>query len=362
MFLNNNVKRLGVAAQKFCVAYNMIAVPMHLSLKIIMLDRSLEDAALTQREFYCTICCIALFLRYFRAISRFVFAYSFRPPYESLCMIKLFIYCLAASLLLANPQMVWAGKAELRSAASTSKSAKAVASKKKANRKRLARSVKRRGYSSVGHRSGLHRVDDPLNLRSSVALVVDQDTDEILIEKNSEAVLPIASITKLMTALVTMEAGLDLNEELTVTRADRTVDRIRSRLRPGIRLTRAEALHLALMSSENHAAHLLGRTYPGGMSNFVEAMNAKARLLGMDDTHFADPTGLSAKNRSSPQDLVRLVKAAHRQPLMREYSTSTSYQLDTGKRVIRYGNTNRLTSNPQWDIGLQKTGYISAAG
>lgn len=285
-------------------------------------------------------------------------------------MIKFFFYCVAVSLMLVSPETVWAGKDEQRSAASSSTAvSKSASAKKRVSKRRAAKSAKRkrararhRGYSSVGHRSGLHRVDDPLNLRSSVALVVDQDTDEVLIEKNSEAVLPIASITKLMTALVTVESGLSLDEELTVSRADRTVDRIRSRLRPGIRLTRAEALRLALMSSENHAAHLLGRTYPGGMSNFVEAMNAKAQLLGMADTHFSDPTGLSASNRSSPQDLVRLVKAAHHQPLMREYSTTTSYQLDTGKRVIRYGNTNRLTSNPKWDIGLQKTGYISAAG
>lgn len=215
---------------------------------------------------------------------------------------------------------------------------------------------------SEAQKSGLHRTADPLDLRSSAALVVDQDTDEVLVEKNAAAVLPIASITKLMTALVTLEADLPLDEELTVTRADRTIDRMQSRLQPGVKLTRAEALHLALMSSENHAAQLLGRSYPGGIDAFVEAMNAKAQMLGMFDTHFADPTGLAPLNRSSPQDLVRLVKVAHDVALIRDYSTSAGYKLAIGKRTVQYGNTNRLTANADWQIGLQKTGYISAAG
>jgi D-alanyl-D-alanine endopeptidase (penicillin-binding protein 7) len=195
-----------------------------------------------------------------------------------------------------------------------------------------------------------------------VALVVDQDTDEVLFEKNPHAVLPIASITKLMTALVTLDAGLDLDEVLVVARADRTVDRVHSRLVPGVRLTRGQAMHLALMSSENHAAQLLGRTYPGGIPAFVEAMNAKAQLLGMQESHFADPTGLSADNRSSPSDLVRLVKAAYEYDEIREFSVSTELALSVGKRVVRYGSTNRLVANPEWEIGLQKTGFISAAG
>ena len=184
----------------------------------------------------------------------------------------------------------------------------------------------------------------------------------MLFEKNPHAVLPIASITKLMTALITVEADLELSETLEVVRSDVTVDRIRSRLNPGVKLTRAQALHLALMSSENHAAQLLGRTYPGGVEAAVEAMNARAQLLGMHDTHFADPTGLSSDNRSSPADLVKLVNAAYQYPLLREYSTSTERELPIGRRVVRYGSTNGLTSSPDWDIGLQKTGYISAAG
>ncbi len=215
---------------------------------------------------------------------------------------------------------------------------------------------------SEGHLAGLHRGDDPLDLRSSVALVVDQDTNEVLFAKNEDAVLPIASITKLMTALVTVEANLPLDEEFKVTREEMVRAGIRSRLSPGIEMTRGTALHLALMSSENRAAQLLGRTYPGGLTRFVEAMNAKARLLGMDDSHFADPTGLSSLNRSSASDLVRLVKAAYEHDVIREYSVSGELDLAVGKRTVSYRNTNRLTDNPEWDIGLQKTGYISAAG
>jgi D-alanyl-D-alanine endopeptidase (penicillin-binding protein 7) len=215
---------------------------------------------------------------------------------------------------------------------------------------------------SEGHLAGLHRGDDPLDLRSSVALVVDQDTNEVLFEKNKNAILPIASVTKLMTALVTVEANLPLEEELQVSQDELVRARMRSNLRPGLEMTRGTALHLALMSSENRAAQLLGRTYPGGVTRFVEAMNAKARLLGMNDSHFADPTGLSPENRSSASDLVRLVKAAYEHDIIRQYSVSDELALLVGKRTVNYRNTNRLTGNPEWDIGLQKTGYISAAG
>jgi len=200
-------------------------------------------------------------------------------------------------------------------------------------------------------------------IKSEFALVVDQDTNEVLIQKNPDEVSSIASITKLMTAMITLDAGLALDEQLQMQREDRTsVGWTGSWLRPGVRLTRAQALHLALMSSENHAAQLLGRTYPGGIQAAVEAMNAKARELGMYDTNFADPTGLSADNRSSPNDLVRMVKAAYAYPQIREFSVSTEYDLPMGKHVVRYQNTNRLTSHADWQIGLQKTGYINAAG
>jgi len=239
--------------------------------------------------------------------------------------------------------------------ATTGKTAKTTATRSRA-------AVAAPARPSEGQMAGLHRTDDPLDLKSSVALVVNQDTNEVLFQKNPHAVLPIASITKLMTALITVDAGLDLDDTLEVERSDRTIDRVRSWLNPGVKLTRGQALHLALMSSENHAAHLLGRTYPGGVEAAVQAMNAKAQLLGMHDTNFADPTGLSAENRSSPRDLVKLVNAAYQYPVLREYSTSSELELPIGKRVVRYGSTNGLTSNPEWDIGLQKTGYISAAG
>lgn len=224
--------------------------------------------------------------------------------------------------------------------------------------------VKHGVVKRLARKASANRAEDglPVPLRSQVALVVDQDTDEVLLQKNPSAVAPIASITKLMTALVTIEADLPLDEELVITREDRTVDRVRSWLRPGVKLTRAQALQLALMASENHAAQLLGRTYPGGLEAFTEAMNAKAQMLGMHDSHFVDPTGLSPENRSSPADLVRLVKAAYEYPLLRDYSTRNGMTLPLGRRVVRYNNTNRLVNSSSWEIGLQKTGYIAAAG
>lgn len=216
---------------------------------------------------------------------------------------------------------------------------------------------------SYGHLAGLQKTEDALDLKSSVALVVDQETDEVLFSKNPDAVLPIASITKLMTALVVTEANLPADEVLTVTQAD--VDATagsRSRLKVGTQLPRGEMLHLALMASENRAAHVLGRTYPGGPSHFVEMMNAKAQTLGMSDTRYVEPTGLSSSNQSSAQDLARLVRAAYEHPVLRELSTSQQALVPVGRRQVQFNNTNGLVRNPEWEIGLQKTGYISAAG
>ncbi len=216
---------------------------------------------------------------------------------------------------------------------------------------------------SMGELAGLRSTHDTLELRSSVALVVDQDTNEVLFSKNSQAVLPIASITKLMTAVVVTDAGLSLDEVLTVTQDDVDTEKgSRSRLVVGTQLTREEMLHLALMSSENRAAHALGRNYPGGLAAFVAAMNAKAQWLGMTDTRYVEPTGLSSQNQSSAHDLATLVKLAHTHPLIRELSTSPEYQVDVGHRQLQFRNTNGLVSNPSWEIGLQKTGYISEAG
>ena len=216
---------------------------------------------------------------------------------------------------------------------------------------------------SYGQVFGLHEAEDPLALKSSVALVLDQDTNEVLLAKNPNAVLPIASITKLMTALVVTEARQPLGETLLITQDDVDTEKHSgSRLRVGTTLTRGEMLHLALMASENRAANALGRHYPGGLAVFVDAMNRKARALGMLDTRYVEPTGLSSSNQSSARDLALLVKAAYQVPLLRELSTSQEYGLAVGDRELTFRNTNGLIRNPEWEIGLQKTGYISEAG
>jgi len=216
---------------------------------------------------------------------------------------------------------------------------------------------------SFGQLYGLHRTDDPLDLKSSVALVIDQETDQVLLSKNPHAVLPIASITKLMTGLVVTEAHQSLDEVLTITQDDVDTEKgSSSRLLVGTQLTRGEMLHLALMSSENRAANALGRHYPGGLPAFVQAMNAKAQLLGMHDTRYVEPTGLSSNNQSSARDLAVLVKAAYQHPILRELTTSTDASVAVGRRQLQFHTTNGLVRNPSWEIGLQKTGYISEAG
>jgi serine-type D-Ala-D-Ala endopeptidase (penicillin-binding protein 7) len=216
---------------------------------------------------------------------------------------------------------------------------------------------------STGHLLGLHDDDDALDLKSSVALVIDQETDEVLFSKNPQAVLPIASITKLMTSLVVSEANQSMDEVLTITQDDIDTEKgSRSRLAVGTQLTRGEMMHLALMSSENRAANALGRHYPGGLDAFVAAMNRKAAALGMRDTHYVEPTGLSSKNQSSARDLALLVKEAYQVPLLRELSTSQETKVAVGKRLMQFRTTNGLVRNPSWEIGLQKTGYISEAG
>ena len=217
--------------------------------------------------------------------------------------------------------------------------------------------------ASFGQLYGLHQTQDPLELKSSVALVMDQDTNEVMLSKNPEAVLPIASLTKLMTAVVIVEAHLPLDDSITITNDDVDTEKnSSSRLAVGSSLSRGELLHLALMSSENRAAHALGRTYPGGMTAFVSAMNAKARLLGMHDTRYVDPTGLNSGNQATARDLAMLVKAAYQQPLIRELSVSPEHAVRLGNRQLQFRNTNSLVRSPSWDIGLQKTGYIVEAG
>ncbi|WP_431276835.1 serine hydrolase [Variovorax ureilyticus] len=216
---------------------------------------------------------------------------------------------------------------------------------------------------SFGQLAGLHQTPDALDLKSSVALVIDQDTHEVLLSKNDHAVLPIASLTKLMTGLLISEAQLPSDELITITQDDvDTEKRSGSRLSVGTTLPRGELLHLALMSSENRAAHALGRTYPGGLETFVSVMNAKAKMLGMKDTRYVEPTGLSSRNQSSAQDLALLVNAASADATVRQLSTSPEYQVEVGNRVLQFNTTNRLVKNPDWDIGVQKTGYITEAG
>jgi len=200
-------------------------------------------------------------------------------------------------------------------------------------------------------------------LGSNAFLVVNQRNGEILLERNSTSVLPIASITKLMTAMVVLDARQRLSEELVVSPED--IDTLKgtgSRLAMGTRLTREEMLRLALMSSENRAASALGRYYPGGRAAFINAMNAKAKLLGMWNTRFHDSTGLNPANVSSPRDLAKLVSASAAYPLIRQFSTTHEHYVPVAGRMQRFGNTNGLVKSPEWQIGVSKTGYISEAG
>lgn len=216
---------------------------------------------------------------------------------------------------------------------------------------------------TAGDLAGLHQAHDPLDLKSNVALVLDQSSSQVLFEKNSKVSLPIASLTKLMTSLIVVEAKQDMDEVLEITTDD--IDREKntgSRLAIGTQLSRASLLHLALMSSENRAASALGRNYPGGLPAFVAAMNAKAKALGMRDTHYVDSSGLSSRNVASAHDLVKLVSAVQKYPILGQYSTVPESVVDANGRALQYRNTNQLVRNPAWEIGLQKTGYIAEAG
>jgi serine-type D-Ala-D-Ala endopeptidase (penicillin-binding protein 7) len=215
---------------------------------------------------------------------------------------------------------------------------------------------------------GLDAGDDAdLDLRSAAALVIDQEAGKLLYAKNTDAVMPIASITKLMTAIVVLESGAPLDDRITVTMQD--VDRLKgtsSRLRVGLTLSRKEMLRLALMASENRAASALARSHPGGTSAFVDAMNRKAKQLGMRDTRFVDATGLNPNNVSTALDLAMLVNAGYQHSLIRDYTTTESVRLAfNGKRrarAVSFQNSNALVRSGQWEIGLSKTGYISEAG
>lgn len=289
-----------------------------------------------------------------------------------ICMVSMFV-----SLALVPLSASHAAPSKTRVAKTFVAKTHAVKSKKvvvKAKRRVVAASPRKKASSrapvrvvaaklSFGQMAGLHTASDFLNLRSSVALIVDQQTNEVLYSKNDNAVLPIASLTKLMTGLVISEARLPMDEVIRITSEDVDTEKFsRSRLSVGSTLTRGELMHLALMSSENRAAHALARTAPGGLPVFVAQMNVKARVLGMAHTVYVEPTGLSSNNRSTAHDLVKLVNVAYRHPLLRNLTTSHGYEVEVGNRMLQFNNTNRLVKNPTWDIGLQKTGYISEAG
>lgn len=219
------------------------------------------------------------------------------------------------------------------------------------------------GYNSMGTRLGLRSELADLSLNSSAVMVMDQASGEVLLEKNADAALPIASITKVMTAMVVLDAGQPLEESIVIAREDTQLEKYSaSRLKVGASFTRAELLHLALMSSENRAANALGRSYPGGLPAFVIAMNDKARALGMTSSTFVEPTGLSSGNVASPRDLAVLVNAAYHVPLIRDYSTDRDAVVRVGGRQQQFRNTNALTRDENWDIGLSKTGFIRDAG
>lgn len=216
------------------------------------------------------------------------------------------------------------------------------------------------GKSAAGSAAGVAAAG---GLRSNVVFVQDLSSKAVLYSRNEQVVRPIASITKLMTAVIVVDAKLPMDEVIQITQADvDVVKHSRSRLAVGARHTRGDLMHLALMSSENRAAHALGRTYPGGMTAFVKAMNAKARELGMVQSTFVEPTGLSSANVSTPRDLVKLLQASASRPAIRFYTTDQQHEVRSAGHPTLFRNTNMLVSNPTWDIKVSKTGFINEAG
>ena len=281
---------------------------------------------------------------------------SFHPSKNAVSRSRLLPWLLAVVAVLAMPLAAEAKTRTNKSVLVAKKKPSAKAPRLRAVRAELAR-------PSFGQVYGLHGVSDALELKSSVALVLDQDTNEVLFSKNPRAVLPIASITKLMTALVVSEANQPLTEVLTIGAEDIDTEKgSRSRLQVGTHLSREEMLHLALMASENRAANALGRHFPGGSVAFVAEMNRKAQALGMKDTRYVEPTGLSSGNQSSANDLAVLMREADKHPLIRQHSTSPEYEVAVGARLVNFRNTNGLVRGGDWEIGLQKTGYITEAG
>jgi D-alanyl-D-alanine endopeptidase (penicillin-binding protein 7) len=292
-------------------------------------------------------------------------------------MRKTFIPALLLGLAAVAVAVPPAAEASQSKARKTSKSAPAAKSAKaakpvKASTSKPATASKPKVVSQNVRSSNVRHVSavpadfgeaQRLAVQSSAALVLDQGNGEVIYQKNASTVVPIASITKLMTAMVVLDSQPNLSAPVTIGEEDiDTLKGSRSRLSVGTVLTREHALLLALMSSENRAAHTLARHYPGGLHTFVEAMNRKARSLGMMDTHFQDPTGLTSNNVSTANDLAKMVAAAHTYPLIREFSTTSGAMVETNGRLLEYHNTNALVKSTTWDIGLSKTGYIQEAG
>lgn len=286
-------------------------------------------------------------------------------------MKKLLLALVMATLTLPAAQAASPSGKSKTAVSTSSRTSKAVVKRSRASTPVVKRS---RASKAVVHRAKAARrvvapqplLEEPgeLEVKSSAALVIEQGGGRTLYAKNIDAVVPIASITKLMTSMVVLDAGLDLREAIAIT--DDDIDHLkhtRSRLTIGTVLERDELLRLALMSSENRAASALGRTYPGGIRAFVAAMNNKAFDLGMRHTHFVDSTGLSSENVSTAQDLAKMVTAAYRYPLIQDYTTLASHEVVAGNgRKLTFGNSNGLVKDDSWHIGVSKTGYISEAG
>ena len=216
---------------------------------------------------------------------------------------------------------------------------------------------------SVATLLGLKKNSDDLGLNSSAAIVIDQHTNQVLFEKNADVALPIASLTKLMTALLVIENNLDLGETIEITKQEANLERYNfSRLKVGSKFSREDLLHLALMSSENRAAHALGRTFPGGERAFVNAMNVKSKILGMWTTKFTEPTGLNSGNVSSARDLAKLIDETSRIPLIEKFSTSKSSRIRIHNAIHKFKNSNSLVRKGSWDILVSKTGFIKPSG
>ncbi len=296
-------------------------------------------------------------------------AFSLKP------FLKALVMGLAASAFLAaggaasaaqGNQVVRTAQARPAATKATKATVKKVSINTRAKAQPAKKKVVRRASRSRGPSqatlAGLRKTEDPLVLGSSVAYVVDQDTGEELVVKNADVALPIASVTKLMTALVIAESGVSLNEKIRITREDYVRCYARSRLSNGMVMTRGSVLKAALVASDNRAAHALARTFPGGKKAFVEKMNEKAAELGMKDSFFADPTGLDNQNHSTARDLAKLVDAASGYKELRTASTLPHASLQAGRRTLQFSTTNRLIGDPSWKIGIQKTGFTTAAG